>query len=133
MKKALIILSACLLLCSCVDDRFIEPFVQKNVVTMEQEGNPVFRYDPLTCQLSFNRDRCEFRASTDNMSDYFVLVLDEIPSEKEQKVTGTLTWTTPTDIYMKKNATFEAVRLEGDMIWLWSHSGHIGLVVRMLD
>ncbi len=133
MKRAAIIFLSCLMLCSCVDDRLIEPFVQKDAVAMEQEGSTVFRYDPLTCQLSFNRDRCEFRASTDNMSDYFVLVLDRIPSRTEEKVTGTLTWTTPTDIYVKKNATFETVRLEGDKIWLWSHSGHIGLVVRMLD
>ena len=45
-------------------------FVENNDIRLQIGGTVQFRYDPLTCQLSFSRDRLEFRAQTDNTSDY---------------------------------------------------------------
>ena len=126
-------MAALMLLCSCSDKRYIEPFSMQEEICMELGGRLIFKYNPGQCQLSFNRDRCEFRVSTDNMSDFYSLTLSEIPSEQGQEVTGSLIWTTPSDIYTKRNVTFETIKLEGNMIWLWTHNGRIGVVVRMLD
>lgn len=134
MKRALpYLLLAALLLCSCRDDRFITPFVAQDGIRLTVNGRTVFTYDPLTCQLGFNRQRGEFRVHTDNMSDFYTLQLSKIPEREGQEVTGTLVWTTATDIYTKKNVTFTAEKLEGDCIWLWTGNGRVGVVVKVLD
>ena len=134
MKRVLpYLLLAALLLCSCRDDRFITPFVAEDGIRLTVNGKTVFSYDPLTCQLGFNRQRGEFRVHTDNMSDFYTLQLSKIPEREGQEVTGTLVWTTATDIYTKKNVTFTAEKLEGDYIWLWTGNGRVGVVVKVLD
>ena len=135
MKKAAIIILtlASLLLCSCQDDRFITAFTGKDGIYLSVNSKTVFEYDPLTCQLSFNRERCEFRVHTDNMSDFYVLTLSEIPTRQGQDVRGTLVWTTEMDLNTKKNVTFTAEKLEGDRIWLWTGNGRVGVVVQILD
>ncbi len=126
-------LSALLLLVSCKDDRFITSFVQQDGIHLSVNSKTVFRYDPLTCQLAFNRDRREFRVHTDSMSDFYTLTLSEIPTRQGQEVKGTLVWTTEKDINTKRNVTFTAEKLEGDLIWLWTGNGRVGVVVRVLD
>ncbi len=133
MKKAVLYLLAALLLCSCSDDRFITPFVSGDGIRLVENSKTLFSYDPNTCQMSFNRDKCEFRVHTDNMSDFYTITLSSIPQREGQEVRGTLVWTTSSDIYTKRNVTFSAEKLEGDKIWLWTSNGHIGLVVRILD
>lgn len=132
-KAAAYLLLAALLLCSCRDDRFITAFTGEDGIHLSVNSKTVFKYDPNTCQMSFNRDRCEFRVHTDYMSDFYTLTLSEIPSRQGQEVKGTLVWSTETDIYTKKNVTFSAEKLEGDMLWLWTGNGRVGVVVRILD
>lgn len=132
-KTAAILLLAFLLLCSCRDDRLISSFVLEDEVCLVENSRTVFKYDPLSCQMSFNRDRSEFRVHTDNMSDFFTLTLSAVPIWKGQEVRGTLVWTTKDDIYTKRNVTFTAEKLEGDKIWLWTGNGRVGVVVRVLD
>ena len=96
-------------------------------------GSIAFSYEPNTCQLAFSRDLREFRAYTDTMSDFFVASFSQVPAELGQRLTADLVWTTERDVLTRKNLTLEVVRLEGDMVWLWSASGRIGLVVRILE
>ena len=134
MKRALVILLlAAMTLCSCRNDRLIHGFVLEDGIRLVENSKTIFTYDPNTCQLSFNRERCEFRVHTDNMSDFYVLTLSEIPTRASQEVRGTLVWTTKTDINIKKNVTFTAEKLEGDRIWLWTGNGRVGVVVQVLD
>lgn len=133
MRKFAAISACLLLLCACNETRRINAFVENNDIRLQVGSTVHFRYDPLTCQLSFSRDRKEFRAQTDNTSDYYSVVFTEIPSETGQTVGADLTWTTETDILTRKNLTLEVIKTEGEKIWLWSSSGRIGLSIMLLE
>ena len=96
------------------------------------KGYITFLYDPLTCQISYNPDKYEFRVHSDNMSDFYMLRLDEMPGRVGQSVNGVASWTTGDDLHSKKTA-FEALKFEGGRIWLWSSSSRIAVVVQTLD
>src|SRR5574344_464954 len=99
MKKRLLVIPLALLaLCSCRRDREFETFTQGDEIRL-QIGNKVqFTYDPLTCQMGFSRDKLEFRAHTDNMSDFFIVNFTQMPASLDQQVTADLRWTTSRDI-----------------------------------
>ena len=132
LKFILLILSI-ISLCSCRRDRFSSAFVESDEIRLQVGGSVQLRYDPLKFQLSFSRDLREFRVSTDNMSDFFCLSLDGIPSEEGQVLGGRLVWTTHTDVLTKNNLALEVLHLEGGKVWLWSEDARIGACVLMLD
>jgi len=107
--------------------------MEHDELRLQVAGKVQFRYDKLNCQLSFSRDRNEFRAQTDNTSDFYTVRLNFIPTQVGETVTADLSWTTDTDILHRKNLTLEVVRIEGDKIWLWSDSGRIGVSLRVLE
>lgn len=134
MKKVLyILLLLPALLCSCVKDDFRPVFIQTEETCLMQRGSTVFSYDPLTCQMGFNREKNEFRVHTDNMSDFYIVTLDRIPVQLGEKVEGTIVWTTETSIYTRKKITLEAVRIEGERIWLWHEQSRTGVTVSALE
>ena len=134
MKKFAAILLCMLVVFGCDGlARRRNAFVENNDIRLQIGGTVQFRYDPLTCQLSFSRDRLEFRAQTDNTSDYYSVVFSEIPFQLWQTVSADLTWTTETDILTRKNLTLEVIKVEGENVWLWSDSGRIGLSIRLLE
>lgn len=131
--RILLLISALLLLASCQDERQRAAFCEIEGVRLLVGGSIAFSYEPNSCQLAFSRDLREFRAYTDTMSDFFVATFSAVPSVPEQRLTADLVWTTEREVLKRKNLTLEVVRLEGDMVWLWSASGRIGLVVRILE
>ena len=135
MKRLFTILAfiALMMLGACDDSRIRNAFVENNDIRLQVGGTVHFRYDPLTCQISFSRDRREFRAQTDNTSDYYSLKLSEIPVKTGQTVSADLTWTTETDILTRESLNLEVIRLEGDRIWMWSRSGRIGVSMMVLE
>lgn len=135
MKRLFTILAfiALMMLGACDDSRFRNAFVENNDIRLQVGGTVHFRYDPLTCQISFSRDRREFRAQTDNTSDYYSIVLSEIPANIGQRVSGNLTWTTETDILTRDDLDLEVLRIEGDQVWLWSSSGRTGVMIKLLE
>ena len=120
-------------LSGCSDQRMRSAFGENDEICLMVGGSIPFTYEPNTCQLSFSRDRKEFRAHTDNMSDFYAVTFTELPSTLGQTVTADLTWTTERDVLTRKNLTLEVVRIEGDQFWLWSNSGRIGLCIRILE
>ena len=132
-KLAVILLLSLLALTGCQDERQRAAFCENEGVRLLVGGSIAFSYEPNTCQLAFSRDRREFRAFTDSMSDFFVATVSRVPDSMGQRLTASLTWTTEREVLTRKNLTLEVVRLEGDMVWLWSASGRIGLVVRILE
>ena len=133
MKKVLIILSASLLmLTACRQEHLSDSFMLNGDVRIEIKGFVTFAYDSLHCQKAFNRERREFRVHTDNVSDFFSLKLDAIPSEAGQKVSGTATWTTRQNIHSKRTS-FEVLKLKDRQVWLWSGTNRIAAVVEILD
>ena len=135
MKRLFTILAfiALMMLGACDDSRIRNAFVENNDIRLQVGGTVHFRYDPLTCQISFSRDRREFRAQTDNTSDYYSIVLSEIPANIGQRVSGNLTWTTETDILTRDDLDLEVLRIEGDQVWLWSSSGRTGVMIKLLE
>ena len=129
----ILLLGALLLLAGCQDERQRAAFCENEGVRLLVGGSIAFNFESNTCQLAFSRDLREFRAYTDTMSDFFVASFSQVPVELEQRLTADLVWTTERDVLTRKNLTLEVVRLEGDMVWLWSASGRIGLVVRILE
>ena len=120
-------------LAGCSDQRMRSAFSENDEIRLMVGGSIPFTYEPNTCQLSFSRDRKEFRAHTDNMSDFYAVTFTELPATLGQTVTADLTWTTERDVLTRKNLTLEVVRIEGDQFWLWSNSGRIGLCIRILE
>ncbi|MBP5626518.1 MAG: hypothetical protein J6W98_06315 [Bacteroidales bacterium] len=138
MRKArhllpLLILSLLPLLGGCDGDRQCSVFCERDEIRLQVGGSVVFAYEPNTCQLAFSRDKREFRAFTDSMSDFFVAELSAIPTQLGQRLTADLTWTTDWEVLTRKNLTLEVARLEGDEFWLWSTAGRIGVTVRILE
>ena len=73
----------------------------------------------------------DLRVNSDNMSDFFILKLNEMPSGEGQRINGAATWTTGDNLHYKKTI-FEVVKLEGSKIWLWSSESRIAAVVQVL-
>lgn len=117
----------------CNDSWRINAFVENNDIRLQVGSTVHFTYDELTCQMAFSRDRLEFRAQTDNTSDYYSLTLSEIPVEVGQSVSGDLVWTTETSILTRNELSLEVIKMEGDMIWFWSSSGKIGVSIKILE
>ena len=132
-RLPVILLLSLLALTGCQDERQRAAFCENEGVRLLVGGSIAFSYEPNTCQLAFSRDLREFRAYTDTMSDFFVASFSQIPVTLGQRMTANLTWTTEREVLTRKNLTLEVVRLEGDMVWLWSDAGRIGLTVRILE
>ena len=137
MRKALKILLAALVLvsgCTCEKQKEdLTAFMADTTVRLSRSGTPQFVYDARTCQLGFNRSRCEFSAFKDDQTDYFILTLDSIPTQEDEEVHGSLSWTTSSNISILKDIALEAVRIEGDRIWFWCSAMNLGAVVRVLE
>lgn len=131
--RTLLPLLLLLALAGCRDDRLQSAFVEREGVRLLVGGTIAFTYEPNTCQMAFSRDLKEFRAHTDNMSDFFVADFSEVPSELGQRLSADLVWTTEREVLTRKNLTFEVVRIEGEEFWLWSTTGRIGLTVKILE
>ena len=127
------ILALCAALCGCSDSELFPAFVADSSVRMEIGGSSQFSYDESACTLWFNRERGEFCAGTDNMSDYFKVKLGGVPVMEGEEFRASLEWTTPTSTRKMQNVALEAVKVEGDRIWLWNDENRIALVVRVLD
>lgn len=128
--SAVVALLAC---AACVKDNSLSEFRATDELCIMIKGYTTFSYSPLTCQKGYNSTQHEFRVHTDNMSDFYTVRLDRIPTGTGQEVYGTVRWTTGNNIHSKKNVPFEVVRLEGKRIWLWSSKNSIAAVVDILE
>lgn len=136
MKKDLKIFISCIfgiLLVSCQGK--VDPeFIGTQDFGLQVRDVKVFTYDALTWQTAFNRERCEFRVHTDNMSDYYCVTLSTVPSSEGQKVKGSIVWTSSSDIITKNGLNFSVEKIDrAGRIWLWCKKERIGAVIQALD
>ena len=77
MKRlfAILVLLVAALTQGCREADLSEDFQLNDQLRMEIKGYVTFSYDPLNCQIGFNRSNCEFRVHSDNMSDFFSIKL----------------------------------------------------------
>lgn len=133
MKKLSLILLAAACLASCRGEALRDDFAEMGGVRCVVKGRSTLVYNPVSCQMSFNRERREFRVCRDNMADFYSLKLSAIPAENGQKLSGDVQWTTSDNLNRKKNVGFEVVRNEAGKFWLWSGALRLGVIVQVLD
>lgn len=136
MKKRLntfTLLIGIILLASCQGK--VDPeFIGLQDFGLQVKDTKVFTYNSLTWQTAFNRERCEFRVHTDNMSDYYCVTLNTIPSSEGQKVKGSVVWTSSSDVINKSGLNFSVEKIDrAGRIWLWCKKERIGAVIQALD
>lgn len=136
MRKFRSILIAALSLLSfvsCHDKGYEEAFLLDYNVCLRRNSVVVFYYDPLTCQLACNASRNEYRAFTDNMSDYFNMTLSSAPREEGETVRGSLEWTTSNNIQYLTDLDFKVEKMDSEgRIWLWNKDQKLFVVIRQL-
>lgn len=134
MRKALLIFVALVVLTSCSQSEVDASFLEDYGVCLKVDGKVIHVYDELTWQLSYNPTSRTFRASTDNMSDYFVLKCSPLPTEVGQSISGSLEWSTSSDIKTRSGLSFTVEQMDASgNIWLWCSKKDIGVCVRTLD
>lgn len=136
MKKRLntfTLLIGIILLASCQGK--VDPeFIGLQDFGLQVKDTKVFTYNSLTWQTAFNRERCEFRVHTDNMSDYYCVTLNTVPSSEGQKVKGSVVWTSSSDVINKSGLNFSVEKIDrAGRIWLWCKKERIGAVIQALD
>ena len=108
-------------------------FTESDNISLTVNKQKVFEYDPFTCQLGYNDAKREFRVSTDNMSDYFVITLSKIPTSKEEQLTGSIIWTGDDYTRELRNQTFKTVKVERGKIWLWNQANKLAVIIPVMD
>ena len=121
-------------LASCEGSKVDPEFVNTSDCNLRVKDQVVFKYDPLTCQVAFNREKGEFRVHTDNMSDYYCVTLRSVPTGEDQKVKGSISWTSSSDIITRSGLTFVVKKADrAGRMWLWCRKERIGVVIQVLD
>ena len=134
VQNILVCLLAVLGLVSCNGrNGYDRSFTESDTISLTVNKQTVFEYDPFTCQLGYNDTKREFRVSTDNMSDYFVLTLSKIPTSKEEQITGSITWTGDDYTRELRNQTFQTVKVEHGKIWLWNQANKLAVIIPVMD
>ena len=136
MKKfALYILAfaAIALLHSCSPYKIDEILISRNDVSLTIEGVPVFVFNDDKCQVAFNTERNEYRAMTDDMTDYFILKANQKLTDVDQQFTADLIYTTSGSANKLENLTFtiEKISKESGLVWVWCKDNAIGAVVKL--
>ena len=124
----------CIAASSCQGSKVDPEFVGTNTTGLTVKGQKVFVFDSMNCQTSFKRESCEYRSFTDNMSDYYCVKLDYVPTENGQKGKGELKWTSKSEIISKKGLSFTVEKTDrSGRLWLWCRKESIGVIIQTLN
>lgn len=118
---------------SCSPYKIDEILMSRDDVSLTIEGLPVFVYNEDKCQLAYNTERNEYRAMTDDMTDYFILKANQKLTTIDQQFTADLTYTTsgsPTTL-TELSFTIEKISNESGLVWVWCKEYAIGIVAKL--
>ena len=137
MKKTLMIAAsvAALVLTSCNEKDEVDPsFLNTAEISLTVKGSSKFKYEAGTCQLGYNPVKNEYRVCNDDMSDYYIVDLQSVPTAANQKIKGSITWTESDNLITKSGLEFIVASISGDgMVWLWNGKEKIGAIVSTLE
>jgi len=103
-------------------------------ISLMVKGKRVFTYAEGTGQLGYNRTLRQFRAGNDDMTNFFVLTLDQLPRQEGQEIRGNLQWTSGSSVKSSNGLTFKVEKYDGTgLVWLWNASDKTGAVVKILN
>lgn len=103
-------------------------------VSLMVKGKKVFTYSEGTCQLGYNRDLRQFRASNDDMTSFFVLTCGELPRQEGQEIRAELKWTSGSSVKTSGGLVFKVEKYDDTgLVWLWNSADKTGAVVKILN
>lgn len=134
VNRILTLMLVCIAAASCQGSKVDPEFVGTNTTGLTVKGQKIFVFDSMNCQTSFKRESCEYRSFTDNMSDYYCVRLEYVPTQEGQKVKGELKWTSKSEILSKKGLSFTVEKTDrSGRLWLWCRKESIGVLVQTLN
>ena len=118
----------------CVKYDLDEILLAREDISLTWRGEEQISYDPQTWQLSCNVRKGEYRAHDDSMANYYVIKCSERPVEEGQDLVADVEWTVATNIKRYEGARFTVKKKGTDgLIWLWSNTQKIGLVIKEIE
>lgn len=103
-------------------------------ISLMVKGKRVFTYAEGTGQLGYNRTLRQFRAGNDDMTNFFVLTLDQLPRQEGQEIRGNLQWTFGSSVKSSNGLTFKVEKYDGTgLVWLWNAADKTGAIVKILN
>lgn len=121
--------------CCCCNNEYDPYYLNDDIVSIVADSKTVFKYDELTCQLSYDRTECKFAAFKDDMSSFFILTLGSAPKSDNQSIGHcSLKYTTSNDVVSLDDLTFSVEKRDFSkgLLWLWCSEKKIFIVTRML-
>ena len=110
-----------------------EILISSDDISLTVKGDPVFVFDADDCQYAYNSGRREYRAMTDDVSEFFVFRAHETLSYVGQEFTADLTYTADHKVKSLTDQVFKVEKIdEGKgLVWLWCQSRKAGLVIKV--
>ena len=130
--RILLLSAALATLCACNPHQMEEPLLHVEGVLLQVGDNVVLSLAPDEGQLGFSAGKKEFRAGTDDMSEYFVISCSELPVEEGQHITADVLWTSQAGIQRRGRVKMKVQQIRDGNIWLWSSRDRIAAIVKDL-
>lgn len=133
MKKILILSILLAIASGCSRFDIDEVLLPREDISIIVKGKEVMSYDPLTSQMSHDRESNIYRIYDDMISDWFIVKCNVMPTNVGQDITADVSWTTHSDTKSEKGLKFtvEKTDIHG-RIWMWNKSKSIGIVIKNL-
>lgn len=133
-KRFLPFLLALLLLGGCRTSEMDPGMLASDTISLMVKGKTVFTLPEKEGQLGYNQQRKEFRAGTDDMTSFFVLRCEPLPTSEGQVITGSLRWSEGETVRTRNNLSFRVEKYEDTgLVWLWCAKDKTGAVVKVLE
>mgnify|MGYP003370700130 CR=1 FL=1 len=135
MRKCLYIFAWALLFAGCKEKVEMDlEMYNSDQISLMVKGKKVFTYSEGTCQLGYNRDLRQFRASNDDMTSFFVLTCSELPRQEGQEIRTELKWTSGSSVKTSGDLVFKVEKYDDTgLVWLWNSTDKTGAVVKILN
>lgn len=133
-KRFLPFLLALLLMGGCRTSEMDPGMLASDTISLMVKGKTVFTLPEKEGQLGYNQQRKEFRAGTDDMTSFFVLRCEPLPTSEGQVITGSLRWSEGETVRTRNNLSFRVEKYEDTgLVWLWCAKDKTGAVVKALE
>lgn len=97
-------------------------------------GSVKHKYQEGTWQELYSPTQVVFCIGDDTMSEYFQVELSAVPSYIGQSLTGSVEWTSDTDVRAHKGLSWTVEDItDAGLIWLWNSQRKIVVALRVLE
>lgn len=133
MRKLWILTIGILLMAGCQRYDIDEILLIRDDVSITQKGITLMSFNPLTCQMSYDKATVTYRVYDDILANWFFITCDTRPDNEGQEITADVTWTTDRNTRTEKALSFTVEKTDSKgNIWMWNKSKSIGIVIKNL-